>query len=52
MEGLRAITCSSVGGAEDQQSDDSEFEPHRGWVLIFFIFSILAKATGYYWILW
>ena len=35
MEVSIAITCSSVGRAEDQQSDDSEFEPHWGWVLIF-----------------
>ena len=47
-----AITCSSVGRAEDQQSDDSKFEPHCGWDLIILIFSILAKAMGYYWHLW
>ena len=52
MEALIAITCSSIGRAEDQQSDDSEFEPHWGVGFDFLIFSILAKATGYYWHLW
>ena len=52
MEALLAITCSSIGRAEDQQSDDSEFQASLGVGFDFLIFSILAKATGYSWHLW
>ena len=43
MKGSIAITCSSVGRAEDQQSGDSDFEPRRGWVLFFKFFVFWQK---------
>ena len=39
-----SVFNSLVGRVEDHQSDDGEFEPYPGRVLIFLIFSILARS--------